>query len=99
MKGRNIKEAELNKMQRMIDAGMADEDISYCMDCSKKTVERIRKGEHVLQIRKKLAEASKAETITHNPERKNEDVFIGAILANQREIIELLDKLASVWRG
>ena len=96
MKGRNIKEAELNKMQRMIDAGMADEDIAYCMDCSKKTVERIRKGEHVMQIRKKLAEA---ETITHNPEQKNEDVFIGAILANQREIIELLDELASVWRG
>lgn len=96
MKGRNIKEAELNKMQRMIDAGMADEDIAYCMDCSKKTVERIRKGKQVLQIREKLA---KAETITHNPEQKNEDVFIGAILANQREIIGLLDELASVWRG
>lgn len=96
MRGRNIKEAELNKMQRMIDAGMADEDIAYCMDCSEKTVERIRKGEHVLQIRGKLA---KAETITHNPEQKNEDVFIGAILANQREIIGLLDELASVWRG
>ena len=27
MKGRNIKEAELNKMQRMIDAGMADDAV------------------------------------------------------------------------
>lgn len=35
MRGRSITETELNKVQKMIDSGMADADIAYCMDFQK----------------------------------------------------------------
>lgn len=98
MRGRNITETELNKVQKMIDSGMADADIAYCMDFSEKTIERIRTGKHILQIRKMVAETINEATNVSVPERKNEDAFIGAILANQREIIELLNELVAAWR-
>ncbi|PWM62182.1 MAG: hypothetical protein DBX63_06665 [Clostridia bacterium] len=99
MRGRNITETELNKVQKMIDSGMADADIAYCMDFSEKTIERIRTGKHILQIRKMVAETVNAATNVSVTERKNEDAFIGAILANQREIIELLNELVTTWRA
>lgn len=99
MRGRNITETELNKVQKMIDSGMADADIAYCMDFSEKTIERIRTGKHILQIRKMVAETVNAATNVSVTERKNEDVFIGTILANQREIIELLNELVTTWRA
>lgn len=98
MRGRNITETELNKVQKMIDSGMADADIAYCMDFSEKTIKRIRTGKHILQIRKMVAETVNAATNVSVTERKNEDAFIGAILANQREIIELLNELVAAWR-
>ena len=98
MRGRNITETELNKVQKMIDSGMADADIAYCMDFSEKTIERIRTGKHILQIRKMVAETINEATNVSVPERKNEVAFIGAILANQREIIELLNELVAAWR-
>ena len=98
MRGRNITETELNKVQKMIDSGMADADIAYCMDFSEKTIERIRTGKHILQIRKMVAETINEATNVSVPERKNEDAFIGAILANQRGIIELLNELVAAWR-
>lgn len=98
MRGRSITETELNKVQMMINSGMADADIAYCMDFSEKTIERIRTGKHILQIRKMVAETINEATNVSVPERKNEDAFIGAILANQREIIELLNELVAAWR-
>lgn len=98
MKGKSITETELNKIKMMIGSGMSDADIAYCMDLSYKTINRIRTGTHISQTRKK---AAKTVNTTNVPvtEQKNEDVFIGAILANQREIIELLNELVKAWRG
>jgi hypothetical protein len=98
MRGRSITETELNKVQMMINSGMSDVDIAYCMDFSEKTIERIRTGKHILQKRKIAAETVNAETNAPVTEQKNEDAFIGAILANQREIIELLNELVAAWR-
>ncbi len=80
MRGRNITETELNKVQKMIDSGMADADIAYCMDFSEKTIERIRTGKHILQIRKMVAETINEATNVSVPERK---------------IIELLNELVA----
>ncbi|PWM23664.1 MAG: hypothetical protein DBX40_07595 [Clostridiales bacterium] len=99
MKGRSITETELKKVQMMIDSGMEDCDIAYCMDFSGKTIERIRKGRHILQQRKTATETVNATTIVSVPTQENEGVFISAILANQREIIGLLDELVNAWRG
>lgn len=99
MKGRGITETELKKVQMMIDSGMEDHDIAYCMDFSEKTIERIRKGKHILQQRKTTTEAVNETTVVPVPKQENEGVFIGEILANQREIIALLNELVSVWRS
>ena len=36
MRGRSITETELNKVQMIINSGMSDADIAYCMDFSEK---------------------------------------------------------------
>ena len=99
VKGRSITETELKKVQMMIDSGMEDCDIAYCMDLSEKTIERIRTGRHILQQRKTATETVNETTTVSVPKQENEGVFIGAILANQREIIGLLDELVTAWRS
>lgn len=83
----------------MIDSGMEDHDIAYCMDFSEKTIERIRKGKHILQQRKTTTEAVNETTVVSVPKQENEGIFINAILANQQEIIALLNELVRVWRS
>lgn len=88
MKGRPLTEESICKIQKMVNSGMKDADIAFCLGYSNKTIQRVRLGEHVLMLR------DKAKV---DESKENEKVFIGAILANQREIIQLLEELVSAW--
>lgn len=87
MKGKKLTLNDVKKVEKMLDAGMKNNDIADCLEISEKTVRRIRSGEHVLQ---RPTTAVKVKADADEPIVEN---IIGGIITPRKMLMTMRDAI------
>lgn len=87
MKGKKLTLNDVKKVEKMLDAGMKNNDIADCLEISEKTVRRIRSGEHVLQ---RPTTAVKVKADADEPIVEN---IIGGIITPRKMLMMMRDAI------
>lgn len=87
MKGKKLTLNDVKKVEKMLDAGMRNNDIADCLEISEKTVRRIKCGEHVLQ---RPTTAVKVKGDADEPIFEN---IIGGIITPRKLLLMMRDAI------
>lgn len=87
MKGKKLTLNDVKKVEKMLDAGMRNNDIADCLEISEKTVRRIKCGEHVLQ---RPTTAVKVKADADEPIAEN---IIGGIITPRMVLVMMRDAI------
>lgn len=87
MKGKKLTLNDVKKVEKMLDAGMRNNDIADCLEISEKTVRRIKCGEHVLQ---RPTTAVKVKADADEPIFEN---IIGGIITPRKMLMMMRDAI------